>query len=118
MLSTSLRIAWELLRRFALKAASLGGRWLWPRTARGVALAANPLVTHHSGEVLPPFAQECLIDVQPTGVHALSLDDQVHVGVLLVGMQRHRVSVIERELLTRESLCGRQHLVRRCGRGH
>ena len=45
-------------------------------------------------------------------------DDQVHVRMGLVGVQHHRVAVLERELLPREVAARRQQPFRRRPGGH
>src|SRR5205807_1345836 len=51
---------------------------LTPNGPRG-RIRGDPLLPHHSGEVLPPLPQHGLIDVETPSVDALGLDDQVHV---------------------------------------
>jgi hypothetical protein len=57
------------------------------------------LLAHQASEVLAPVAQHVLVDVQPAAVLAFGFDDQVDVGVLLMGVQHHGVAVLEGELL-------------------
>jgi hypothetical protein len=45
---------------------------------------------HQPREVLAPNSQELLVDVQPPAAHSLGLHDEVHVRVLLIGVQDAR----------------------------
>ena len=83
-----------------------------PHGPRG-RIRGDPLLPHHSGEVLPPLPQHGLIDVETPSVDALGLDDQVHVGVSLMRVQCHGIPVLGPELLPREGLCRRQYRRRR-----
>ena len=76
-------------------------------------IGRNTLLAHQPREVLAPFAQALLVDVQPPAELVLGLHDQMHVRVLLVGMQDHGVAML-REFLAGEFPRGGQNLV--CGR--
>jgi hypothetical protein len=58
----------------------------------------NPLFAHQLREVLAPISQELLVDMEPPAEVALGLDDQMHVRVLLVGVQDHGVAVLRESL--------------------
>ena len=85
--------------------------------ARGVAFGCNALFAHQAREVLAPISQELLVDVQPPAELTLGLDDQMHVRLLLMGVQDHRVAVL-REFLAGELPRSGQNLVRGRGRRH
>jgi hypothetical protein len=51
-------------------------------------------------------------------VFALGFDNQVHVRVLLMRVQRHGVSMLQREFLTGKGLGSGQDLLGRCRRRH
>ena len=86
-------------------------------TRRGI--GSDSLDAHHAGKVFPPLPQHGLVDVEASAaVLPLRLDDQVDVGVLLVRVERHGISVRRPELLPRENLRSREHLLRRCRRRH
>ena len=66
------------------------------------------------GKVLPPLPQHRLVDVQPTRLGlALSLYDQVHMRMPLMGVKREDVTM-RAELLSREGPGGGEYFV---GRG-
>jgi hypothetical protein len=80
-------------------------------------VSRNTLFAHQLREVLAPISQELLVDVQPPAELALGLHYQVHVRVLLVGVQDHGVAVL-REFLAGELPRRGQHLVRGRRRRH
>lgn len=78
--------------------------------ARGVALAAIPCSRINRAKSLAPFAQALLVDAQPLSELVLSFHNQMHVRVLLFGMQDHGVAML-REFLAGEFPRGGQNLV-------
>jgi AraC-like DNA-binding protein len=55
-----------------------------------------------SREFLPPFPKSCLADIETHPLFAHGLHNHVHVGMRLIGVKHHRVSVLKLELLPRE----------------
>ena len=84
---------------------------------RGVALAAH-LAPASFGEVLAPLPQHGLVDVEPPAVSAFRLDDQVHMWVSLMRVERHDVLMLASEVLAGEGLRRRKHRLRRRRAGH
>jgi hypothetical protein len=80
-------------------------------------VGGDSLVAHQLSEVLPPDLQHGFVDVQSFAEFVLGLHDQVHVRVLLIGMQDHRVSMRWKVDL-REGSCSREDFVRTRGVGH
>src|ERR1700684_991116 len=66
-------------------------------------IGGHALSSQLLGEARSPFAQRCLSDVQALPVFALSLDDQVHMRMLLIRVQDERVTMLKRELFSRET---------------
>ena len=89
-----------------------------PRTARSVALAAMPSSRRCRANSLLHSRSVALRMFSRTPLFANGLHDHVHVGVRLIGVQHHRVAMLEPEFLPRKVLHRRQHLVRRCPRRH
>jgi hypothetical protein len=56
--------------------------------------------------------------VEAPAIEAFGLDHQVHVRVLLMGVERHGVAVLRTELLARKDFGGGQHLIGRRRRRH
>ena len=54
------------------------------------------------GKMRSPFAQRRLSNVQALSLFALSLDDQVHMRMLLICVQDEGVTMLKRELFPRE----------------
>src|SRR5450432_3785412 len=54
------------------------------------------------GKARSPFAQRCLSNVQALPVFALRFDDQVHMWMLLICVQDEGVTMLKRELFSRE----------------
>lgn len=50
-------------------------------------VGGNPLLSHHAGEVLAPFPEHRLVDIQALSVVALGLHDEMDMGVSLVGVE-------------------------------
>ncbi len=83
----------------------------------GIGVDSEP--THLLGKVLAPLPEHGLIDMKASpAVLAFGFDDQVHMGVVLVSVQHHGVSVHGAELLAGESPRRGQHLPRRRRGGH
>ena len=73
---------------------------------------------HHLQNDWGWVAQHRLVDVKSTAELVLGLYDQVHVGMLLVGVQCHHIPVLQREFLPgKYSGCG-EHLLGRRRRRH
>jgi hypothetical protein len=68
------------------------------------------LFAHQPRKVLAPISQELLVDMQPPADLVLGLHDQMHVRVLLVGVQDHGVAML-REFLAGELPRGGQYHV-------
>jgi hypothetical protein len=64
-------------------------------------------------ELFPPVTQHGLIDVQASASLALRLYDQMDMGMLLVGMKRHGVAMLQSEVLAREGPGSLENLVGR-----
>lgn len=93
---------------------------LGPSTASpgsGSRVCGHALLPHQAGEVLPPLAQHCLIDVEMAALAIFSPHDEVYVRVLLMGMQDHGVSMRHTESLPCKNLGCREHLLRVGRRG-
>src|ERR1700689_395500 len=58
-----------------------------------------------SSKLLPPVAECRFADVESRTLFADSSDDDVDVGIALVGMQRHRVTMLKRKSID----CERPH---------
>jgi hypothetical protein len=69
-------------------------------------------------EFLAPFPQGGLANIEVHTLLAHRLDDDVHVRMLLVSMEDHRISVLQGELLLRKPAHRRQELVWRSAHRH
>lgn len=95
--------------------------WLKRLVARGLRAARDPKVEpvalhrrmslggicRHTesaqlvSELQAPVTQGGLLDIEPHALLADGLEDQMHMGVRLVGVQHHRVAMLPMELLPR-----------------
>src|ERR1700691_2627664 len=66
-----------------------------------------------SRELLSPVAKRRFADVESHALFAHRSDDEVDVWIALVGMQRHRVTMLKRESVQGERPYRRRKLVRR-----
>jgi integrase len=70
------------------------------------------------GELCPPSTQRWLSDIEPLALLAHRFDDDMDVRERLIGMQHHRVSVLQSPLIRCEPAHRLQHLGRRRTRRH
>jgi len=82
---------------------------------RGRGIGRDTLFTQEGGEVLAPLPQGRLADVEAlAGLELVfGLDHQVNVRMGLVGVQHHRVAILQRKVLARELPSGDEHSLRR-----
>jgi hypothetical protein len=69
-------------------------------TRRGV--RGDALLAHEAREVLTSIVQHFLFDVRSAAVFAFGFHDHMNVGILLIGVQHHRIPVPGAKLLARK----------------
>jgi hypothetical protein len=73
----------------------------------------DPLLSHHPREILPPLAQHCFVHMESLAVISFRLYHHMHVRMLLIGVQCHRIAVLESEVFQGKPPSAGKDLVRR-----
>jgi hypothetical protein len=101
----------------SVNALELAGTGHLP-TRPGSRLGRNSMLAQMTCEGLAPSMERHLTDVEPFAIFAEGFEDNMHMGVRLIRVERQGVSMPRREYLLCEIAHGRQESVGRGSRWH